>query len=91
MVTLAPDFEWITTPSWMFECAPITIGAIRPPASVSSARITAYGPMNTFSSTITAHRMAVGSTKALGWICGRSPRGFFLIIRIPALKWGGRA
>ena len=91
MVTLAPDFEWITTPSWMFECAPITIGAIRPPASVSSARITAYGPMNTFSSTITAAQNGGRIDEGARWICGRSPRGFFLIIRIPALKWGGRA
>ena len=41
MVTAAPDLEWITTPSWMFELAPITIGCMPPSASTSSARITA--------------------------------------------------
>jgi hypothetical protein len=41
MVTAAPDLEWITTPSWMFELAPMVIGSIVPEASTSSARITA--------------------------------------------------
>jgi len=41
MVTAAPDLEWITTPSWILELAPMVIGSMSPLASTSSARITA--------------------------------------------------
>ncbi|AZE52121.1 hypothetical protein C4K04_6493 [Pseudomonas chlororaphis] len=41
MVTAAPDLEWITTPSWMFELAPMMIGSMAPCSLTSSARITA--------------------------------------------------
>ena len=38
---LAPRFEWITTPSWILELAPMTIGLHLARSFTSSARITA--------------------------------------------------
>ena len=36
-----PDLEWMTTPSWILEWAPMIIGSTLPSASTSSARMTA--------------------------------------------------